>query len=89
MKITKKELTVLQLIKEKQNEQGHSDFLSSDAKSKSVGGVVASLERKGLVYNSYAYFTKEDFENMDEKPFKMWCITEDGVDFVGTPKGWD
>lgn len=89
MEITKKELAVLQLIKEEQNEQGHSDFLSYDAKSKSVGGVVASLEKKGLVYNSYANWTKEDFKDIGEKPFKMWCMTDEAIKFVGRPKGWE
>tara|TARA_R110000764_G_C10839177_1_gene363853 strand:- start:14 stop:283 length:270 start_codon:yes stop_codon:yes gene_type:complete len=78
MKLTTKELTVLELIKEKQNEEGHSDFLSYDAKSKSVGGVVASLEKKGMVYNSYSDWTKKDFKDMSQKPFKMWCLTEEG-----------
>jgi len=88
MKLTKKELTVLELIKKEQNEQGHSDFLSSDAKSKSVGGVVASLEKKGMVYNSYSDWTKEDFKDIGQKPFKMWCLTEKAINTVGKPKGW-
>ena len=39
--ITVKELTVLNLIKEYQNEEGHSEFLSEDAKTKSVAGLVS------------------------------------------------
>ena len=88
MTLTKKELTILELIKEKQNEQGHSDFLSHDAKSKSVGSVVSSLEKKGMVYNSYLDCTKKDFKDMDSKPFKMWCLTDKGCEIIGTPKGW-
>jgi hypothetical protein len=86
--VTAKELRVLQLIKEEQNERGHSDFLSYDAKTKSVAGVVSSLEKKGLVYNSYDNWTKEDFKNVDEKPFKMWCMTEDAAKIVGRPQYW-
>ena len=41
--VTAKELRVLQLIKEDQNEEGHSDFLSTDAQTKSFAGVVSSL----------------------------------------------
>ena len=88
MTLTKKELTVLELIKEEQNEKGHSDFLSHDAKSKSVAGVVSSLEKKGMVYNSYSDMTKEDFANEGTKPFKMWCLTDEGCEIIGTPKWW-
>ena len=87
IKVTSKELRVLQLIKEEQNERGHSDFLSYDAKTKSVAGVVSSLEKKGLVYNSYGNWSKEDFNG--EKPFKMWCMTEDAVEVVGKPFLWE
>tara|TARA_R110000824_G_scaffold79316_2_gene199889 strand:- start:715 stop:987 length:273 start_codon:yes stop_codon:yes gene_type:complete len=87
--VTAKELRVLQLIKTEQNERGHSDFLSYDAKTKSVAGIVSSLEKKGLVYNSYNNWTKEDFKNVDEKPFKMWCMSEDAAEIVGKPKGWE
>ena len=85
--VTQKELRVLQLIKEDQNEMGHSDFLSTDAQTKSVAGVVSSLEKKNLIYNSYANWDKEDFSG--EKPFKMWCMTDDSCKIVGTPESWD
>tara|TARA_R110000744_G_C19173127_1_gene541825 strand:+ start:420 stop:692 length:273 start_codon:yes stop_codon:yes gene_type:complete len=87
--VTAKELRVLKLVKEDQNEQGHSDFLSSDSKSKSVAGVISSLEKKGLLYNSYENWTRQDFKDMDEKPFKMWCMTDDSCKIVGTPESWD
>tara|TARA_R110002167_G_scaffold92155_3_gene247609 strand:- start:218 stop:490 length:273 start_codon:yes stop_codon:yes gene_type:complete len=87
--VTAKELKVLELIKFEQNENGHSDFLSYDAKTKSVAGVVSSLEKKGLVYNSYSNWTKDDFKDVDEKPFKMWCITKAAVEIVGKPEGWE
>ena len=89
MKVTVKELRVLQLIKEDQNERGHSDFLSYDTKSKSNAGVISSLEKKNLVYNSYNDWTREDFKNIEEKPFKMWCLTEDAVEIVGKPVSWE
>lgn len=89
MQLTIKELSVLKLIKEEQNERGHSDFLSYDAKTKSVGGVVSSLEKKGMLYNSYDNWTKEDFKAIDEKPFKMWCMTEEAADVVGKPIRWE
>lgn len=85
--VTAKELRVLQLIKGEQNEMGHSDFLSTDAQTKSVAGVVSSLEKKNLIYNSYANYDKEDFNG--DKPFKMWCLTYEGAEIVGKPEGWD
>ena len=85
--VTQKELRVLQLIKEEQNEMGHSDFLSTDAQTKSVAGVVSSLEKNNLIYNSYANWDKEDFNG--EKPFKMWCMTEEAVAIVGKPTYWE
>ena len=85
--VTAKELRVLQSIKEDQNERGHSDFLSTDAETKSVAGVISSLEKKSLVYNSYANWDREDFNG--EKPFKMWCMTEEAVAIVGKPICWE
>ena len=85
--VTAKELRVLQSIKEDQNERGHSDFLSTDAEKKSVAGVISSLEKKSLVYNSYANWDREDFNG--EKPFKMWCMTEEAVAIVGKPICWE
>lgn len=87
--LTNKEIKVLEMIKFDQNEPGHSDFLSYDAKTKSVAGVVSSLEKKGMIYNSYDNWTKEDFKANDEKPFKMWCFTELAAKIVGTPDGWE
>jgi len=86
--LTNKEIKVLEMIKLDQNEPGHSDFLSYDAKTKSVAGVVSSLEKKEMIYNSYDNWTKEDFKAIDEKPFKMWCLTDSAADIVGTPDGW-
>lgn len=88
MNLTKKELKTLELIKKFQNERGHSDFLSTSAKSKAVGGVIASLEKKGMVYNSYANMRKEDFQ-WGTKPFKMWCLTGISAEIIGEPKSWD
>ncbi len=89
MQLTIKELEVLNLIKEHQNEPGHSDFLSYDAKTKSVAGVVSSLEKKGMIYNCYANWTRQDFADQGDKPFKMWGFTELAAEIVGTPEGWD
>lgn len=89
LKLTSKELTVLELIKQDQNEPGHSDFLSTDAETKSVAGVVSSLEKKGLIYNSYANWTRQDFADLDhDRPFKMWCFTELAAKIVGKPICW-
>ena len=68
--LTTKEVKVLELISEYQNEEGHSDFLSTDAKSKSVAGVISSLEKKGMIYDSYSGSGEE---------FKMWCLTKNGA----------
>ena len=87
--LTNKEIKVLEMIKLDQNEPGHSDFLSYDAKTKSVAGVVSSLEKKGMIYNCYANWTRQDFADLDHnKPFKMWCFTELAAKIVGTPDGW-
>jgi thiaminase len=85
--VTAKELRVLQLIKEDQNEEGHSDFLSTDAQTKSFAGVVSSLFKKGLIYDAYGNWDREDFNG--EKPFKMWCMTYEAVNIVGKPVCWD
>jgi len=89
MRLTKLELEVLELIKTNQNEEGHSDFLSTDALTKKVGGVVSSLEKKGMIYNSYSHMAKQDFKDIGEKPFKMWCLTRIAIQFVGLPKSWN
>lgn len=86
--LTNKEIKVLEEIKLDQNEPGHSDFLSYDAKTKSVAGVVSSLEKKGMIYNSYDNWTRQDFADQGDKPFKMWCFTELASKIVGTPDGW-
>lgn len=83
--VTAKELTVLNLIKEYQNEEGHSEFLSEDAKTKSVAGLVSSLEKKQLIYDSYSNFDNDEF---DGKRFKMWCLTHEGAEIVGKPESW-
>ena len=84
--VTMKELRVLKIIKDEQNEPGHSDFLSTDAKSKSVGGIVSSLEKKDLIYDSYNCMSDSDF---DGKRFKMWCMTDKATEIVGRPGNWD
>jgi len=83
--MTTKELNLLSEIKKyaSKDESNHSNFLSTNALSKSNAGVISSLEKKGMIYNAYADMTKEDFTDMmgiKTKPFKMWCVT---------PKGWD
>lgn len=86
--MTIKEHKVLTDIKNAQNEQGHSDYLSTDAKTKSIGGIISSLQKKGLIYDSYNQ-TDEEWKSMNCKPFKMWCLTDDGAKIVGIPSGWD
>ena len=83
--MTIKELNLLNEIKNytSQGESSHSGFLSTNALSRSNAGVISSLEKKELIYNSYADMTKADFTDMmgvKTKPFKMWCVT---------PKGWE
>ena len=43
LQITAKEEKMLKYIKSQQNEQGHSDCISTDVKCKSNAGVVSSL----------------------------------------------
>ena len=88
--LTTKENELLNFIQTQQNEEGHSNFLSCDAKSKKNAGVISSLEKKGLIYNCYDNWTKKDFTDLDhKKPFKMWCLTRESLDYVETPKNWE
>ena len=90
MTLTENETRLLEKIKHQQNEQGHSDYCTTDAGSKKDAGTLSSLEKKQMIYNSYANWTLEDFLDMDyKKPFKMWCLTEHGAEIVGTPEHWD
>lgn len=79
-KLTAKEEKMLTYIKSQQNEQGHSEFISTDVKCKSNAGVVSSLCKKELIYDSYA--------NDEWCDYKMWCLTEKGADIVGEPECW-
>ncbi len=81
IKLTVKELELLNEIKFDQNEEGHSDFTNEDVITKSRAGVLANLIKKDLIYNSYENFTDED-------GIKMWCLTYKGADIVGTPNSW-
>ena len=84
--ITQKEFDLLMVMKPHQNEQGHADFYSWDVKSKSCGGVMTNLIKKGLIYN-YFCDTREDAWD-DRKPFYMFYFTEKAAELVGRPKGW-
>ena len=86
--LTEKELDLLLQIKEAQNEEGHSDFTSEDYLSKSIGGILSSLEKKGFIYNSYEMSAKELRELDLSANFKMWCFTHKAVFMVGRPNGW-
>jgi hypothetical protein len=88
MKLTVKELEVLNLIKECQNEPGHSEFLSEDVETKSIAGVVSSLQKKGMIYNAYDNWSRQDMYDMNGKLFQMWCLTYAATDVVGTPEDW-
>jgi len=81
IKLTVKELELLNEIKLDQNEEGHSDFTNEDVTTKSRAGVLANLLKKDLIYNSYEDFTDED-------GIKMWCLTYKGAYIVGTPISW-
>lgn len=84
--ITKKEFDLLMVIKPLNNEPGHCDFYSWDVKSKSCGGVMANLIKKGLIYNYYVDTT--EFYDDDRKPFYMFMFTEKAAKLVGIPQGW-
>lgn len=88
MTLTKLELEVLETVKSYQNEEGHSDFLSTQARTKSVAGVLSSLQKKGFIYDSYDYYTKDDWAEKEMKKFKMWCFTTKAAELVGKPFGW-
>ena len=80
--LTKKELQLLLEVKEAQNERGHGDFYSWDVKSKSCGGIMANLIKKGMIHKVYVDW------DMDRKPFNMFIFTEEAAELVGKPKGW-
>lgn len=89
MLLTENETRLLEEIKNLQNEQGHSEYWTTDAGSKKDAGTISSLEKKGMIYNSYSDWTLEDFKDMDyKKPFKMWCLTYEGAEVIGTPEDW-
>ena len=89
IKLTTNELSLLTEIKAKQNEEGHSDFLSMDAKSRKNAGTIKSLEKKGMIYNSYDDYSKEELKEMGlGRTFKMWCLTDEAIAFVGKPDSW-
>ena len=82
------QLNLLLQIKEEQNEEGHSNFTSENELSKSKGGILSSLEKKGYIYNSYNMSAKELREYDLPANFKMWCFTHKAVFMVGRPNGW-
>ena len=94
--LTTKELELLKFIQTQQNEEGHSDFLSTDAKSKKNAGIISSLLKKGLIFNSFDGITKEEFRydnslnyQNNGKPWKMWVLTRESLNYVETPKNWE
>ena len=92
MKLTKKETELLKVIFKHQNEEGHSEFTEENVKTLSCAGVLGSLKRKGLVYNSYEDYTDFDERTGKEIPCKthLWCITDEGVEVngMGKPAEW-
>lgn len=92
MTLTKKETELLKTIFEYQNERGHSDFDQTEVKTRSCAGVLSSLVKKGLVYNSYLGYTDFCERTGREIPTKthLWCMTDLGVEVngMGTPEYW-
>ena len=73
MTLTKKELKLLNEVNKYWDidEPGFSEFTNRNVKTKSRAGVLSSLAKKGLVYDSY--------EDYDDDNTSMWCMTDDGV----------
>ena len=92
MKLTKKETELLKVIFEYQNEEGHSDFDQTEVKTRSCAGVLSSLKKKGMVYNSYEGYTDFCERTGKEVPTKthLWCFTHKGVEAngMGKPPYW-
>ena len=88
MKLTKKESDLLRVIFSEQNEEGHSSFDQDSVKTHSCAGVLSSLIKKGMVYNSYEGYTDYDERTGKEIPCKtnLWCITDEGVEANGQGK---
>ncbi len=85
MRLTDKELEVLNLIKDHQCEEGFSEFCSEDVKTQSIAGLVSSLEKKEMIYDAYSNFDNDEF---DGKRYKMWCLTYKATAIVGKPYDW-
>ncbi len=77
--LTEKETKLLVIIRDSQNEYGHSDFLNDDCQTKSRAGIVSSLLKKGLIFDSY--------ENIDPTT-QMYVLKLKAVEIVGVPQGW-
>ena len=81
MKVTKKELELLNEIKLEQNEEGHSEFTQENVGTRSRAGILGSLVQKGFVYNSY--------DGYEDEEIHLWCLTYRGAEIVGIPEGWE
>ncbi len=78
--LTEKEKNLLIEIKDSQNEYGHSDFLGDDCQTKSRAGIISSLLKKELIFDSYAKV---------DPSMQMYVLKLKAVEIVGVPSGWE
>tara|TARA_R110000803_G_scaffold205707_1_gene272569 strand:+ start:41 stop:325 length:285 start_codon:yes stop_codon:yes gene_type:complete len=81
MEITKKEETLLLTISNcsYRDEQGYSEFCNDDVKTKSRAGILSSLIKKGLVFDSY--MNNDGSKSIiNGSELSMYVITENGID---------
>ena len=83
MELTTKEETLLMTISDcsYRNEQGYSEFLNDDVKTKSKAGVLSSLIKKEFVYDSYR---NNDGSKaiINGSELSMYVITNKGIDIL-------
>ena len=81
LNLTRKEETLLLTISDcsYRDEHGYSEFCNDDVKTKSRAGVLSSLIKKGLVFDSYM---NNDGSKaiVNGSELSMYVITDNGID---------
>tara|TARA_R110000851_G_scaffold115405_1_gene241262 strand:+ start:209 stop:634 length:426 start_codon:yes stop_codon:yes gene_type:complete len=77
--LTKKECDfLLNVVKPSQSDYTISSLSSDSNLTKSEGGLISSLEKKGFIFDSAPM--------KEENPtYKVWCMTKKACDAIGTP----
>ena len=77
--LTQKEYNfLLYVVKPAQLDYGFSKITTDSNLTKSEGGLISSLEKKGFVFDSET--AEEEYSN-----YKIWCMTKKACETVGYP----